>query len=244
MSEIDPCGPSALTLAINGCDDKSLADEGWSMVWFLSCSNAYSESIGTPIVNDPRSAPLQSMAYAEPDEVSWKAKGKNVVQMKQGYRVDPQTAPKAIKWESNRFPLPEIISNQQVLAVCDRFHLLVEQFEPDVHQFIPVDVYVEGQDGPVATYYWFVVCKRLDSVDGDHSSFKWELDYTGEDGFWSDFELNNAKLVFSESKSKGHHIWMDPHVLVLNSPFCSADFGKAALAGNFSGLSVTPRDTV
>ncbi|WP_029942012.1 imm11 family protein [Sphingomonas astaxanthinifaciens] len=184
------------------------------------------------------------MAFADPEEVSWKAKLKNVVQMKQGYRVDPGSAPKAIEWGSTKFPLPDIISNQQVLAVCDRFRLLVEHFEPNVHQFIPVDVKIAGHAGPVATYYWFVVCRRIDSVDPDSTTFKWELDYTGQDGFWSDYELDGARLIFSDAKAAGHHVWMDPHVLTLNSPLCSEEFGRAALAGNFSGLNVTPRETV
>jgi hypothetical protein len=70
------------------------------------------------------------------------------------------------------------------------------------------------------------------------------LDYTGQSGFWSKEGVEDPKLVFSRKKIAAHHVWMDPHVLVMNSGLCSAEFGAAALAESFSGLNVTPREAV
>jgi hypothetical protein len=207
------------------------------MVYYLS------SSIGSPIFNDARAKPMTEMSYANPSEVHPFALHSNTVQMKQGYRVDPATAPKAMLYEDGG-RLPDIISNQQVLVVCDRFRNLVERFEPGLHQFIPVDIFAPGHDGPIGRYHWFVVCQRLDSVDRDETTFKWKLDYTGESGFWSNRDIEDAKLVFSSSKTAGHHIWKDPYVLSLNCGFCSAAFGDAALNEGFAGLNVTPRATV
>ena len=208
------------------------------MVYYLSCNS------GSPVINDPRPSPLTQMEYADPAQVHPTSLDANTVQMKEGYRVKPESAPKGILWESDPSELPDVIANQQVLATCNRFRDLVERYEPGVHQFIPVDVFTRGINHPISKYYWFVVCQRLDSVDPEHTTYEWKLDHTGKSGFWSKKGVENPKLIFSERKVAGHHIWADPHLAVFKSGLCSSLFGAAALAEGFSGLNVTARETV
>ena len=213
------------------------------MAYYLSVSNPYSDSVGTPILDDPRKTPLTEMAYADPQRVDARSLRSNTVQMAQGYFVDPSTAPRKILWKSKKYPLPDVISNQQVIVANDRFRELVETFEPAVHQFIPVDVYTLQSSEPAARYSWFVVGQRLESVHRDQTTYTWMLDYTGQRGFWTN-DRPDARLVFSRLKIGNHHIWMDPELLVFNCGLCSNAFGEAALAANFLGLNVTPREEV
>lgn len=209
------------------------------MVYYLSCINPYPYSIGMPILDDPKDAPFRTVEYADPDSVHWRAKLPNAVRMKQGYPVKPETVPKRILWDSTEYEVPDVIHNQQVLCVCEGFRALVEEFEPGVHQLLPVDVFTPASDAPVARYYWLVVGQRVSAVDAEHTTYDWMLDYTKQDGFWTNNDPN-AKLVFSTEKIGRHHLWVDPHLIVQNHGFCSNAFGEAALAAGFSGLNVTP----
>ena len=60
---------------------------------------------------------------------------------------------------------------------------------------------------------------------------------------WNFTKIPDARLVFSLSRIGSRHIWRDPHVLG-GERLCSPDFGKAASAHEFTGLSVSPRDAV
>jgi hypothetical protein len=51
-----------------------------------------------------------------------------------------------------------------MIVVSGRFREIVDQFEPGVHQFLPVR-YVDEQANVLAERYYFITCNRLDSVD-------------------------------------------------------------------------------
>ena len=211
------------------------------MAYYLSVSNPHPSSIGTPLLDDPPGSPFHYVKFADPENVHWRAKLSNTVKMKQGYPVKPKTVPRRILWDSLEYSLPDVVHNQQVFCVCERFRDLVEQFEPGMHQFIPAAVYQSGNRVAIAEYYWFVVCQRLYTVNAEHTTYDWMLDYTKEDGFWTN-NMPSAKLVLSSEKIASHHIWVDPHLIVFNSGLCSNAFGEAALAADFSGLNVTHRE--
>lgn len=139
--------------------------------------------------------------------------------------------------------------------VSPRFRDLVESFEAGVHQFVPVEIYRKPNGQPVATYYWFIICQRLDSVDREHTTYAWKA--PADDpaaGHWASslfdrqlqrrVEVPNAKLVFSNRQVSGRHIWHDPHVLTFNNGLCSDAFAEAALGGHFRGFDAVPRESV
>lgn len=179
--------------------------------------------------------------FADPESVNWRSKVSSANPMEQGYRLDPETLPKRVLWANGNRELPDVLPRY---AVSPRFRDLVEQFEPGVHQFVPVEIYKDRNGSPVATYYWFIVCQRLDSVDPEHTTYKWTLDRTGKDGFWDNRDVPEAKLVFSNKMVAGHHIWHDPHMLSYKNWLCSDDFAEAAIAADFTGLTVSPRESV
>ena len=184
---------------------------------------------------------LSTIQFSDPDQVGWRGQDANRNKLGMGHRVRPETVPSAITIRSDTYPLPDVLAH---FVVSSKFRDLVERFEPGIHQFIPVDVYLPSRTDPIETYYWFNVGQRLDSVDREHTTYRWDLDWTKENGFWSKRGVSDAKLVLSTARIGAHHIWVDPHVLTFNSGLCSNSFGEAAIAAKLSGLSVTPREEV
>lgn len=225
------------------------------MVYYLSESGAgidrYAET-DSGVMDVPREGYWRRIEYAEPDAVHPSALQENVSAREQGYWVKPETMPRQYLWANGGKPLPDVLPG---FVVSPRFKALVEQFESNVHQFVPVEMFQSRKGEPVATYYWFIVGQRIDSVDREHTTFIWKPSkYGAGHGFWSSRNLNpetldfveipNPKLVFSNSQVEGHHIWHDPHVLTFNNGLCSDEFAEAFLASGMAGVAVTPRDSV
>ena len=189
------------------------------------------------------------LEFADPDAVHWRAKKDNVVKRKQGYPLKPETLPKRYLWASD--DLDEFLPG---FVVSPRFRDLIEQFEPGAHQFVPVEI-CRTPDGPaVATYYWFIICQRVDSVDREHTTFVWKAPADEPDeGYWVDSEFDpktskmirypDSKLVFNNRQVGHHHVWHDPHLLTFANGLCSDAFAQAALGQNFSGFGAVPRES-
>lgn len=224
------------------------------MIYYMAATGIDEEIFGNhnwDILDVPVREVHDRTEYADPDNVDWQAKRDSADKMKQEYAVNPDTMPKRVLWASGKYDVPDILP---WFIVSPRFRDLVEQFEPGVHQFVPVDIYKKRTGAPVMTYYWFIVCQRIDSVDREHTTYKWQLDYTGKEGFWTDQIMNketyeftpvpDAKLIFSKQLIGNHHIWNDPHVLSFGDRFCSDAFAEAAIAANFSGLGFAQHEAV
>jgi hypothetical protein len=225
------------------------------MVYGMAAVGADEDIFGNPdwdILDVPVREVNGRIEYADPDNVHWKAKKDNATKRNQGYAVNPDTMPKRVLWASGKYDVPDILP---WFAVSPRFRDLVEQFEPGVHQFLPVEIYKKRTGAPVATYYWFVVCQRIDSVDRAHTTFDWQAPKDEpEAGHWSAhifkteplemIKIEGAKLVFNNSQVAGHHIWNDPHISPGGDHLCSDAFGKAALAANFTGLAVGQLESI
>ena len=226
------------------------------MVYYLSAGSTGVEGIDSAtwdILDVPDDELNRRIEYAEPDEVHPSALQDNALRKEQGYWVKPETLPKKVLWAKGTTPtLPDVLFG---FAVSSRFKDLVEDFEPGVHQFVPVEIYHSRAGEPVATYYWFIVGQRLDSVDREHTTFVWKKSkYGDDDGFWSDQTLDkktfqfttikDAELVFSKTQVDGHHIWHDPHVLSFNNGLCSDAFAEALIASGLTGVAATPRESV
>ncbi len=161
--------------------------------------------------------------------------------MQHGYRVNSDKMPKVMLWPGGNNALPEVIMHN-CLAVSPRFRDLVEQFEPGVHQFFPVDIYKDLNNDPVATYYWINVCNRIDSINIEKTTYIRKKDYTGKE-FWSRIGAPaDAKIVFSKEKTKNFHLWVDPNILQFRHFYVSNAFANAAGAANFLGLALSERE--
>jgi hypothetical protein len=226
------------------------------MVYYLSASgngiDRYAET-AWDILDVPINDVTGQLRYAEPDKVHPSALREHAQPREQGYWLDADTLPKKMLWGKGSTPdLPDVLP---WFVVSPRFRDLVEQFEPGVHQFVPVEIYKSKKGEPVATYYWFIVGQRLDSVDRERTTFMWKapVDDPGA-GYWYDeiydkttfsfTPVPNAKMVFSNAQVSGNHIWHDPHLLTFGNGLCSDAFAQALLASGMTGVAATPRESV
>lgn len=190
--------------------------------------------------------------YLNPDEVQLKSSRTNISKKAQGYHVKPECMPKKVLWANGSRPIPDVLPG---FIVSPRFKKIVELFEPKVHQFLPVDIYKARKGSSSATHYWFIVGQRLDSVDRDHTTYMWKTSKANpEHAYWAgdvfDREeggmkpIENAKLVFSNTKTSGRHIWHDPYLLTFDNGLCSDEMADALRREEFSGLGIAYRESV
>lgn len=86
-----------------------------------------------------------------------------------GRAIKTEFVPTKIEWQDSQ-PVPEVDQPFGILSVPDRFKEIVEQLEPGVHQFLPVE-FVDVEGNHLAHRWFFIVCNRIDSVDREHSTF-------------------------------------------------------------------------
>jgi hypothetical protein len=220
------------------------------MIYYLSASGdgieRYAET-ESGIMDMPQESYWRQIEYAEPHKVHPSAFKESVSAREQGYWIKPETMPKQYLWANGAKPLPDILPG---FVVSPRFKELVEKFEPNVHQFVPVEVYKQRKGEPVATYYWFIVGQRLDSVDRGLTTYAWQ---DGERGLWVDelvdtktwefTRIPNARLVYSDAQIGSSHIWHDPHVIG-GDRLCSSALAEAILSSGMTGVAATQRESV
>lgn len=133
-----------------------------------------------------------------------------------GRRVKPESVPKAIRWNGKRKLLD--YEDSWIATVSNRFRALIEEIEPDVHQFEPVRFV--GKDGTELGTRWFwQVCNRIDSVHRDLTNwtlpkFNWiapsiekpklvfAVEMVGEKKFWHDKYISSGLFVSNDAKYK------------------------------------------
>lgn len=166
-----------------------------------------------------------------------------------GMKVEIPNPPRTWQWRSAK-KLLDYYTPDSFPMVSDRFKSIIEVFEPDVHQFFPVQV-VDKKKEPLAERWLWNVCNRIDSVDREHTTY---IQKRG--GFWShpdriqDADLPASynrsvapKMVFSNERIGRAHFWRDPNLLMQHL-YCSAPAGDALLSGKFTGLELTKWESV
>lgn len=165
----------------------------------------------------------------------------------QGYPIVPDSAPEAMLWNSKRLSPPDYaFGNNEVMLVSACFRDLAEQFEPGLHQFLPVEMYDSKKAAePFDRFYWFVCCTLIDSIDPVRTTLTWrgEYDTILEDGlrkgFWKfDHDVSPPpKPVYSLESINGRHLWRDPYY-TRDYVNCSDDFGNAMIAASLTGFGL------
>ena len=167
-----------------------------------------------------------------------------------GYRVNPETLPKKILYADKRPPLDfDTFAGLMFLSAAAK--ALIEQFEPGVHQFEPVE-YVRPNGDQIDIRYVFFICRRLDTVDRAStnmilSPFRWTtprslLDINPElvpPG--TNLDEPVVKL-FNLSQIGDAHLWRDRHISV--TPFVSTALAEAIKSSGLLGFGGGPQGTV
>ena len=213
-------------------------------------------SIGRESVYEvaPRSAILggerrgwDQLQYLEPEKVDRHAAIRRRFAIGYGYAVDPDTAPNIVLWPDKGKPPPDdALGNNEIMLVSPRFRDLVERFEPNVHQFLPVRMLRDENDAkPFDTFYWFVCCNLLDTLDPELTTLTWSGFYDERmpdgrrRGHWH-FDQSvepKQKPVFSLAAIGDHHLWRDAY-RVRDYVHCSDAFGEALLAAELTGFGL------
>ena len=130
-----------------------------------------------------------------------------------GRPVKTDFVPTKMRWcDRQHHSIPDF-DNGYILNVSSRAKDLIENLEPGVHQFLPVD-YFDIDDRFIESRWFLIVCNRIDSVDRNHSRM---LLVKGM--MWSAGNIFNPKLVFNEEQARGYHLWCDKHLTT--GPFIS-----------------------
>lgn len=156
-----------------------------------------------------------------------------------------------IEWQESG-PVPDVETVRGLLVVSDRFREIVEQFEPKVHQFLPVS-YLDRAGAVLAKRYVFVACNRLDSVDRAHTTMllskgmRWrparDIARRRPEEIPPGFDLNAApKLVFNNSQIGDKHAWSD--MFLIYGPYFSDALGAALEVENLTGILLQKEEAV
>jgi hypothetical protein len=180
-----------------------------------------------------------------------------------GRPVKTEFMPTRMLWDEAAGPIPDF-EGSLAYNISERARALIERFEPDVHQFIPVDYFLS--DGKLLEKRWFLVCcHRIDSTDHDLTTFAM-IELRNDDGsHWSkhwrpvyDLVANKqfekipphlsrdteSKLVFSNKKIGSWKLWMDMYLLSWKGPFMSDDLADAIVSAGLTGIKPTLMESV
>lgn len=168
-----------------------------------------------------------------------------------GRPIDPTHVPTKVRWKDRkRLPKADFDSSAWT-DISDRAKQLIEQFEPGVHQFLPVEFY--DIDGNFMESRWFYVCcNRLDTVDRNETRGLFLKTYPSGTKSWihvdhlrrrnemdlvpPGYDLSQpAKLVFNRKQIGGAHLWVDS-LLLLPTVYVSDEFIAACEATGMTGL--------
>ena len=139
-----------------------------------------------------------------------------------GRAIKSDHVPTKLLWDGPASrKLPDAMFGRGMVKVSDRIKTIIEQFEPGLHQFFPVDVYFKSTNELARKMFYLNICTRLDSVDRELTtcpmgSVMWRPDQGGE-------------LVFNLDQIGNHHLWHDKHIL---HGWMMSDALQAALVNN------------
>ena len=156
--------------------------------------------------------------------------------LKQGHKLEhPERMPKVGYIPKTRSRFYTIMSIYDQFAGLQEFVELVEQFEPGVHEFYPIDLIAQdtGETLPVK-YMVLNICSCLKSVVLDHPAVS--VNQFGEGAkqrtFWTRL-TRDMPPVFHRDGIAGKHIWRDDGARV--GVYASDEFVNALEDCKFKG---------
>lgn len=130
--------------------------------------------------------------------------GLNMSRSFSGRRAKPESVPKAILWKSKR-KLLDYEGAYTGYSVSDRFRDLIEEVEPEVHQFEPIRFV--AKDGTLLEERWFwQICNRIDGMHADLTNMVFSI------RVWNPpSKPEVARPVYDLMKIGQAHFWHDMH---------------------------------
>lgn len=154
-------------------------------------------------------------------------------ELESGRRVKSDGVPKKVYWKSRKQPL----DFEWVIfkSVSDRLRTLIEEIEPGVHQFEPLEFI--SKDGISLFHHWFwQICNRLDTIH------RQKTDMVLDELVWKpNDEIPSSKqvgAVFDLERIGSASFWYDKHVS--GGPFCSDHAKNVIVASGLPGFEFVP----
>jgi hypothetical protein len=165
-----------------------------------------------------------------------------------GRRCHLEHFPTTMRWlDRQGHSIPDF-DQAELLNVSERARNLIEQFEPGVHQFMPVD-YVDANNKFLEKRYFWVVGNRLDSIDRERTIFilrkgrVWRplADFVRKapEDIPPHIDPNiESKSVFNLSQIGKAHAWRDKH-MDIGGMWLSTALADALKEAGLTGLQLS-----
>ncbi|MFQ6547712.1 imm11 family protein [Aestuariibius sp. 2305UL40-4] len=129
-----------------------------------------------------------------------------------GFPVPEELAPPPVAHEIESAPLSDVFPMSGVFAVSQRFRSIIEEFEPNVHQFFPVTLRrykPRNKDAePDELYFILNVCQRFDAVfSGPEKRRPITETERGDEAGKPVISIKGRTRTFSKQKIAGRHLW-------------------------------------
>jgi len=166
-----------------------------------------------------------------------------------GMPIADDHVPTIWQWSSSK-ALLDFDNPHAFPCVNAKIKSIIEELEPDVHQFFPVQV-VGKKKEPLDERWLWNVCNRIDSVDREHTTWiqprgkRWfHPDRVRPEDLPEDYDRSvPPKIVFSTERIGSAHFWRDPN-LKRRDLYCSQSAGDALLSEAFTGLELAKWESV
>ena len=205
---------------------------------------------GIPEIVEPSGFNFRSIGLADLSVLTDPNAGPIGEYYKSGFRVKAANLPKVVRIIDPRH-LVDLDSDGALTYASARARDLIERLEPGMHQFEPV-VFVDYDRKKLADMFVFFVCRRLDTVDREHTNMILSPHYwrPARDVFRRKPELvpldadleAEPNQVFSLSRIGGAHIWRDKHIA--DSMYVSDAFVETFYEEGLTGLAKVKQASV
>jgi hypothetical protein len=157
----------------------------------------------------------------------------------QGLPVKPDFLPKGIKWGHGEMArgILDFEMCEGVFIASENFRRVVEGLEPNIHQFVSVNIFWKNGK-PDIPYYWLFPCNRIDSIHDTLSTFE----YKEKTKSWR--HVPGGKLVYDLAKIGGTHMWLDRGNHSTDGINVSEACKKAMEAAKLKGILYFEREAV
>lgn len=138
-------------------------------------------------------------------------------------------APRSLLWGSALIEAPDVMRCGGVLMGSERAVTVIERAEPDLHQFLPLEIRRPDDAAPPRNYWWLVVRQSIPTVEQGLTSHQ-----RSSVGVWQ--TVRDGRFVMSKPAIGKAHLWRDPHVP--DTVLCSDALALELIRSQISGVSL------
>jgi hypothetical protein len=167
-----------------------------------------------------------------------------------GRAVRPDHLPTTMQIGGGRRGVTDFDGYKGLIYVSAAFRDIIEQLEPDVHQFFSVGL-VDKQGNHLGDHWIWVICNRVDGIDREHTTLVlWKGVLWLAPASLSEDELPPGvdpsvpgRRVFNASQVAGYNFWRDKH-LIPGDIFCSDEAARKITDAGLTGIELIQAETV